>query len=271
MEEKFLFQDTLKKIETYALKRDKILTIEEIDDFLRDMNLSREQLELVYEYLITKRITIKGYESVKTGKETDEKENIEPEEDTKEDQNVLNFYFEEMEATSLQEPESEKEMFLKTIQGDGNAKADLINHNLKLVVQIAKRYQDNGVELSDLIQEGNVALMLAMDNLNEVSFEEGHELEAFHEYLADEITSAVLNTIAIEENLNSDNEEILNKINHIHEAVKTLTEEMGRSVSIEEVAKYLDMEPEGIEEVIHLSTTELSIKHDHHHNSNQKK
>lgn len=270
MEEKILFQDALKKIEANALKKDRILTIEEIDTFFAEMDLSREQMELVYDYLNTKKITIRGYESKKNIKEGNKSENPqmkskEGEEDTDARQNILNLYLDEMETVSFNEIVSEKEMLFRAIEGDGAARSFLTNHNLKLVVKISKRYQDNGVELSDLIQEGNVALMLAMDKLNGMSLVEDHELETFHEYLADEITRAVLEVIAMEEVLSSGNEEILNKMNEIHEVAKTLTEEMGKTVSANEIAEYLHMEPEEIEEIMHLSVENLSIKEEHNH------
>ena len=78
----------------------------------------------------------------------------------------LKIYLNEINQIPLLSAEEEKELTTKAAQGDSAAKEKLINSNLKLVVSIAKKFQDNGISLLDLIQEGNIGLMTAIDKFD---------------------------------------------------------------------------------------------------------
>lgn len=78
----------------------------------------------------------------------------------------LKIYLNEINQIPLLSVEEEKELTTKAAQGDSAAKEKLINSNLKLVVSIAKKFQDNGISFLDLIQEGNIGLMTAIDKFD---------------------------------------------------------------------------------------------------------
>ena len=78
----------------------------------------------------------------------------------------LKIYLSEINQIPLLRAEEEKELTTKAAQGDSAAKEKLINSNLKLVVSIAKKFQDNGISFLDLIQEGNIGLMTAIDKFD---------------------------------------------------------------------------------------------------------
>lgn len=78
----------------------------------------------------------------------------------------LKIYLDEINCIPLLSAEEEKELTTKAAQGDSAAKEKLINANLKLVVSIAKKYQGNGIPLLDLIQEGNIGLMTAIEKFD---------------------------------------------------------------------------------------------------------
>ena len=78
----------------------------------------------------------------------------------------LKIYLNEINQIPLLSAEEEKELTIKAAQGDSAAKEKLINSNLKLVVSIAKKFQDNGISFLDLIQEGNIGLMTAIDKFD---------------------------------------------------------------------------------------------------------
>ena len=75
-------------------------------------------------------------------------------------------YIKEIKKINALNAEQEKEIIKKAQQGDKNAKDILINAHLKLVVSIARRYQRRGLALSDLIEEGNMGLIYAVDKFN---------------------------------------------------------------------------------------------------------
>lgn len=78
----------------------------------------------------------------------------------------LKIYLNEINQIPLLSAEEEKELTIKAAQGDSAAKEKLINSNLKLVVSIAKKFQGNGISFLDLIQEGNIGLIAAIDKFD---------------------------------------------------------------------------------------------------------
>lgn len=82
---------------------------------------------------------------------------------TNEQDDLLKFYLKDVKKYPLLSPEEEKELTKKIRNGDQKARARLIESNLRLVIKIAKKYQGQGLELTDLIQEGNLGLMKAID------------------------------------------------------------------------------------------------------------
>lgn len=78
----------------------------------------------------------------------------------------LKIYLNEINQIPLLSAEDEKELAIKAAQGDSSAKEKLINSNLKLVVSIAKKFQGNGISFLDLIQEGNMGLIAAIDKFD---------------------------------------------------------------------------------------------------------
>lgn len=78
----------------------------------------------------------------------------------------LKIYLNEINQIPLLSAEDEKELAIKAAQGDSAAKEKLINSNLKLVVSIAKKFQGNGISFLDLIQEGNIGLIAAIDKFD---------------------------------------------------------------------------------------------------------
>lgn len=81
----------------------------------------------------------------------------------------VKLYLTEIGQSSLLSPTQEQELAIKAMQGDKNAKNILIECNLRLVISIAKRYSGRGMAMQDLIQEGNLGLIKAVDNLNKLN------------------------------------------------------------------------------------------------------
>ena len=85
----------------------------------------------------------------------------------KHDLNLIDLYYNEIKDMDIYSPEKEIEMFRRYHAGDSSAYEEIVNHNLKYVVNVAKKYNNFNLTLNDLIQEGNIGLMKAIDRFDE--------------------------------------------------------------------------------------------------------
>ena len=118
-----------------------------------EATLSSALINFVNVYILEKRIPM------------DDNEMLVSTEDTF-SENDLGEYLKEIGKYKLLKPEEEKELAERIAMGDEQAKKDFINSNLRLVVSVAKRFYKNGIELLDLIQDGNIGLMIAVDKFD---------------------------------------------------------------------------------------------------------
>lgn len=281
MNDKIIFREMLTEIGELAQAKNNKLTVDEIKNYFSKVSLSDEQLELVYSYLEANKIEVQGHEQndnmklfeVKEEEETTEAidEVNENEEANGEEQNLdpeenqyLIMYLEEL-GTLPKINENEKlDLYNQAIKGDSVAKNKIIEIYLMEVVEIAKGYVDKGILISDLIQEGNIGLMLSVEGL------EGLENAA---HVEEKIRTGVIASIesVIEENdfINITKKQIVSKVNFLNEGVKNLEEELGRAVSIEELANYMEMSVEEVRDVIRVSDDEIKVKENEEKSNNR--
>ena len=112
-----------------------------------------------------------------------------------------------------------------------------IRDSLATVLETAMEYAGQGVMLSDLVQEGNIALMLSLESLNAESPDMGQDV--CEEQVCAAIRSSMQETLEEQELLKSANDTIVTKVNLISQGVSNLTEELDRKVTVEELAAYL--------------------------------
>ncbi len=169
------------------------------------------------------------------------------------DENILAMYLKDINKIPLLSREEETELALKAKNGDAAAKNKIVNANLRFVVNVAKKYQNHGLDLSDLISEGNIGLLTAIDRFD---VDKGYH---FISYAVWWIRQSILKAIceksrAIRLPLNRANE--LVQIEHARKAVsggKTEEEEF------EEVAKMLNMDKEHVREMVNISREMISL------------
>ena len=199
--------------------------------------------------------------------EEDPKETTEPEEDSyrnlKYDLDDLSIdiadgvkqYLRKIGQYRLLTKEEELDMAIRSAGGDQNAKAILTNANLRLVVSIAKEYQNHGVPLMDLIQEGNIGLMHAIDKFD-YTLGNRFTTYAFH-WIRQYITRAIADqakTIRIPVHMT----EKINKMNYV---MRKLEQELGRNPTAVEISEALggDITPEKITEMCRYNADIVSI------------
>jgi RNA polymerase primary sigma factor len=169
------------------------------------------------------------------------------------DENILAMYLKDINKIPLLSREEETELALKAKNGDTAAKNKIVNANLRFVVNVAKKYQNHGLDLSDLISEGNIGLLTAIERFD---VDKGYH---FISYAVWWIRQSILKAIceksrAIRLPLNRANE--LVQIEHARKAVsgdKTEEEEF------DEVARILNMNKDHVREMVNISRDMVSL------------
>ena len=252
-------------------KKDGSLTYEQIGEALSEMELDKEQIENIYDTFAQMGIDILD-ENIKDdtviyNKEFDKDPDIEAE-DEEEDVSKLDLsipkgisiddpvrmYLKEIGKIPLLSAEEEIDLAEKMGYGDEIAKKKLVEANLRLVVSIAKRYVGRGMLFLDLIQEGNLGLIKAVEKFD---YKKGFKFSTYATWwIRQAITRAIADqarTIRIPVHM----VETINKLIRVH---RQLLQEYGRDPKPEELAKEMDMPEEKIREIMKIAQEPVSLE-----------
>ena len=169
------------------------------------------------------------------------------------DENVLSMYLKDINKVSLLSRDEETDLALKAKAGDKAAKDKIVNANLRFVVNVAKKYQNHGLDLPDLISEGNIGLLTAVDRFD---VSKGYH---FISYAVWWIRQAILKAIceksrAIRLPLNRANELV-----QIEHARKLMTGDKTEEQEFAEVARMLKMDKQHVREMVNISRDMISL------------
>ena len=153
----------------------------------------------------------------------------------------VRMYLREIGRIPLLSIEEEMELAQKALEGDRRAKDKMAEANMRLVVSIAKRYSGRGLDLLDLIQEGNTGLLKAVEKFDP---EKGFK---FSTYATWWIRQAITRAIADQARTMRIPVQMVETINKLMRVTRRLTQELNREPTNEEIAKELDIEPEKVE------------------------
>lgn len=166
----------------------------------------------------------------------------------------VRMYLKEIGKVPLLTAEEEIELAKKIELGDEEAKQKLAEANLRLVVSIAKRYVGRGMLFLDLIQEGNLGLIKAVDKFD---YRKGYK---FSTYATWWIRQAITRAIADQARTIRIPVHMVETINKIMRVSRQLVQELGREPSAEEIAKKLDMPVEKVREIIKIAQEPVSLE-----------
>lgn len=263
------FLERLKDLVALGKKKKSILEIQEINDFFRDMELNSDQMEKVFEYLESNNIDVLRINSDDDadldvdmdidGMISDEDdvdvENIDlsvPDGVSIED--PVRMYLKEIGKVPLLSAEREIELAQRMEEGDEDAKKELAEANLRLVVSIAKRYVGRGMLFLDLIQEGNLGLIKAVEKFD---YHKGYK---FSTYATWWIRQAITRAIADQARTIRIPVHMVETINKLIRVSRQLLQELGREPMPEEIAKELDMPVERVREILKISQEPVSLE-----------
>ena len=213
------------------------ITIDEVKAYFADAALTEEQLELVFDYLLAQKIVVKGY--IKMTEATEEKLTY-----TEEEEAYLKEYLNDLQGFKEEKAGEKESLFAKLIGGDASAKNRLTELYLKEVVEIAKEMYHPEIFFGDIIQEGNVGLILGLDMLADVA--------TAHETIVNQVKQCIQMLIEEHTEVKSRDNKMVEKVTMLDESIKTLTEELGRKVTIDELAVYMGMTEEEIDDILRL-------------------
>ena len=171
---------------------------------------------------------------------------------TEDEKNYLDFYLEELkEIEELSKGEREGYL-LSAMAGDEDAKLKIINDSLKNVVDISRLYAGQGVLVEDLIGEGNLALISALDFLG--SCESASDAETL---LSSRVMDAMQDLVAANMDESSSEEKLLKKVEKVSKAAKELSEAYRRKVTVDELALESKMSRKYIIEALKLTANKI--------------
>jgi RNA polymerase primary sigma factor len=166
----------------------------------------------------------------------------------------IRMYLKEIGKIKLLSPEEELEIAKKMSEGDENARKRMSEANLRLVVSIAKRYVGRGMQLLDLIQEGNLGLMKAVEKFD---YTKGYKFSTYATWwIRQSITRAIADqarTIRIPVHM-------VETINRVLRTSHSMVQELGREPTTEEIAKELHLEVSKVEEIMKIAQEPVSLE-----------
>lgn len=270
------FMEKVKGLVALAKKKKNMLEYQEISDFFNDMPLDADQMEKVFDYLEKSGIDVLRLSDMSedidiaaddkllllddddidlSEEEEIDMENIDlsvPEGVSIED--PVRMYLKEIGKVPLLSAEEEISLAQRMEEGDEEAKKRLAEANLRLVVSIAKRYVGRGMLFLDLIQEGNLGLIKAVEKFD---YRKGYK---FSTYATWWIRQAITRAIADQARTIRIPVHMVETINKLIRVSRQLLQELGREPTPEEIAEEMHMSVERVREILKISQEPVSLE-----------
>ena len=262
---KVTFEEKLTQLLELAKTKKNVLDNKEILNYFHGEILSPEQLDQIYDFLENHHVDVLRM---------DDDEDMEPElfEDGEEEEPIdvdnldlsipdgvslddpVRMYLKEIGKVPLLSPEEEIELAKRMELGDENARKRLAEANLRLVVSIAKRYVGRGMQFLDLIQEGNLGLIKAVEKYD---YSKGFK---FSTYATWWIRQAITRAIADQARTIRIPVHMVETINRLIRTSRQLLQELGREPTPEEIAEKMEMPVERVREIMKISQDPVSLE-----------
>ena len=244
-----------KELLTLAKKKKGVLESKDITDTLGKTELTAEQMDALYEALSSKGIEIMSAELEADDDEIDEKElDLTISDNSVNIDDHVRMYLKEIGNVPLLKPEEEIELAKRVNDGDEEAKRLLAQANLRLVVSIAKKYMGRGMLFLDLIQEGNLGLVKAVEKFD---YTKGFK---FSTYATWWIRQAITRAIADQARTIRIPVHMVETINKLIRVQRQLLQELGREPTDDELAKEMQMPVEKVRETRKISQDPISLE-----------
>ncbi len=260
------FTEKMNELLEIAKKEKNVLMQDEINNHFKDMDLSADKINSIYEFLESN-----GVEVLRMTDDTDTADDllldIERDDEEEEIENIdlsvpdgvsiedpVRMYLKEIGKVPLLTAEEEVNLAKRMEDGDAEAKKRLAEANLRLVVSIAKRYVGRGMLFLDLIQEGNLGLIKAVEKFD---YKKGYK---FSTYATWWIRQAITRAIADQARTIRIPVHMVETINKLIRVQRQLLQELGREPYPEEIAKEMNLPVERVREIQKISQEPVSLE-----------
>ena len=252
------FTEKLAGLVELGKKNKNFLEYAQIDSYFKDMKLNSDMMEAIYDYLEQNGIDVLTLAAVADDDEDlddpieDETEIAVPDGVSIED--PVRMYLKEIGKVPLLSADEEIKLAQRMEEGDEAAKKKLAEANLRLVVSIAKRYVGRGMLFLDLIQEGNLGLIKAVEKFD---YRKGYK---FSTYATWWIRQAITRAIADQARTIRIPVHMVETINKLIRVSRQLLQELGREPTPEEIAAEMKMPVERVREILKISQEPVSLE-----------
>ncbi len=256
------FTERLKELLVFAEKKKNVLEFQEVNDFFADMELDPSKIEKIYDFLDKHNVDV-----LRISEEEEEEEDIILEDEDEEIETIdltipeginiddpVRMYLKEIGKVQLLNADEEIDLARRMEEGDDYAKKRLAEANLRLVVSIAKRYVGRGMLFLDLIQEGNLGLIKAVEKFD---YRKGYK---FSTYATWWIRQAITRAIADQARTIRIPVHMVETINKLTRVQRQLLQELGREPSPEEISEVMNMPVERVREIQKISQEPVSLE-----------
>lgn len=240
-------------------KKEGVITFEQLADALKGLDIDNDSLDNLYNVLVENNISVVSGDEQDDGNGGIGKSDdviILSDEDITKDINIndpVRMYLKEIGRISLLSGQEEMELSVRVSEGDEEAKKILAESNLRLVVSIAKRYVGRGLLFLDLIQEGNIGLMKAVEKFD---YDKGFK---FSTYATWWIRQAITRALADQARTIRVPVHMVETINKMARIQRQMTLELNREPSEDELAKKMGISVEKVREVMKISQDPVSL------------
>jgi len=261
------FNEKMKALLELAKNKKNILEYQEVADFFAELELDADKFEKILEFLEKNNVDVLRIS------EDDDDDNLIIEDDDLELEEEIDLekidlsvpegvsledpvrmYLKEIGKVTLLSSDEEIELAQRMEQGDEEAKKRLAEANLRLVVSIAKRYVGRGMQFLDLIQEGNLGLIKAVEKFD---YRKGYK---FSTYATWWIRQAITRAIADQARTIRIPVHMVETINKLIRVSRQLLQELGREPSSEEIAEVMELPVERVREILKISQEPVSLE-----------
>lgn len=248
-----------------ARKKKNILEYQEISDYFADLQLNEDQFDKLLELLEQSNVDV--LRITEDDDDIPDEEIILSEEDEVDMENIdltvpdgisiedpVRMYLKEIGKVPLLSAEEEIDLAQRMEVGDEEAKKRLAEANLRLVVSIAKRYTGRGMSFLDLVQEGNLGLMKAVEKFD---YAKGYRLSTYATWW---VKQSITRSLADQSRTIRLPVHMVEAVNKIRRAQRSLSVKLGREPSMEEVAEEVNLSEKRVAELIQASGDTVSLE-----------
>ena len=229
MADRLQFKEKLAGVLSLAESQNGKITVDEVEKYFEEDGLSQEQMNLVCDYLLSMKMAVIGYKQV--GGTVKEAESEEQQPLSPDEQKYVEEYLRSLGDMNEETPEEVR-----------------MAYYLPKVVEEAVRLHHPEVFIGDMIQEGNIVLMLALKEIRK---------EKDEEEILEQVRAGMLASLESQTEVKRRDHKMVEKVTELDETIKSMKEEYGRKVSVDEVADRLGISEDEIEDILKLAGEEV--------------